>query len=575
MDKKDVAHLLEQIAAFLELKGENPFRIRAYHTAARAVSQFQDDLQSAVSSGALAEVSGIGPTTLEIVREALETGRARVLEELRGEVPPGLVEMMKISGLGVAKIRQIHDSLNITTLAELEQAAADGRLAKLPRFGPKTAEKILKGVQFLKEVSEYKLFHHARTEAANLARALSELPDVDRVEVAGSVRRRRELIRDLDFVVGVHTAGSWLADRLGSLVGVTEFVGAAPGMFTLRFTSDTVADIYTSPPERFGFDLVRATGCREHVEALAARAASLGYQWSDEGLKRDGAVLPCPTEETVYQFLDLAFVPPELREAREEIEAAARGTLPTLVTTDDIRGFLHCHSNYSDGTSTILDWAQAAHAAGYEYVGVTDHSAAAMYAGGLYAESVGRQHEEIDDVNQQLRGITVLKGVEVDILETGDLDYDEATRATFDFIIASVHNRFGQSADQMTARILKAMDDPQMSILGHPTGRLLLSRGPYAMDLDAVFDKAAECGVAIEINADPQRMDLDWRVVRRAADRGVCISIGADAHNTSGMGNMEVGVGIARKGWLTADQVLNTRSLSGFLQHVQQRRAYL
>jgi len=572
MDKKDVSHLLEQIASFLELKGENPFRIRAYHTAARAVSQFQGDIAKGVATGALAEVAGIGPATLEIITEALNTGRTRVLDELRTQVPPGLVEMMKVSGLGVAKIRQIHDTLGITSPAELEQAAADGRLAKLPRFGPKTAEKILKGLQFLKEVNEYKLYHHARDEADNLARALSELPGVTQVEVAGSVRRRRELIRDLDFVVVVDGPGNRLADRLGNLVGVTEFAGSAPGVFTLRFTSDTVADVYTSSPDSVGFELVRATGSHEHVSALASRARGLGYTWTDGGLARDDAVLSCPTEHGLYERLDMAFVPPELREGGDEIDAAVEGRLPALVEHKDIRGFLHCHSNYSDGTSTVLDWAKAAKQAGYEYLGITDHSAAAMYAGGLFADTVSRQHEEIDEVNASIGDVTILKGVEADILEDGELDYDPDTRATFDFIIASVHNRFDQNKEQMTARILRAMDDPHMAILGHPTGRLLLSRGPYPMDLDAVLEKAAARRIAVEINADPQRMDLDWRVVRRAVEQGVLISLGADAHSTGGMSNMEVGVGLARKGWLTAEQVLNTRPLRGFLEHIRSRR---
>ena len=275
----------------------------------------------------------------------------------------------------------------------------------------------------------------------------------------------------------------------------------------------------------------------------------------------------------MYDALDMQFVPPELREGAGEIEAAMERTLPNLVTDSDIRGFLHCHTNYSDGTSTIEAWAIAARDGGYEYVGITDHSAAATYAGGLYQDSIGEQHAEIDAVNSKVSGVKILKGVEVDILETGELDYDQNTRATFDFIIASVHNRFGQNEGEMTARILAAMDDPTMAILGHPTGRLLLSRDPYPMDLDAIFEKALEKNIAIEINAHPQRLDLDWRQVRRAANMGIMISIGADAHNTAGMSNMDLGISIARKGWLAADQILNTRPLEGFLEHMHRRSA--
>lgn len=572
MDKRDIVHVLEQIAAFLELKGENVFRIRAYHNAARAIAHFSGDIATAVETGELAGVSGIGPGTLEIVREALKTGRVQTLERLRSEIPPGLVEMLKISGLGVAKVQQIHQALGITSLAELEVAARDGRLARLPRFGPKTAQKILRGLQFLQEVSEYKLFHHAKAEAERLARAISELPGIRRVEVAGSVRRCREVIRDLDFVVAAEDLPDDLGHRLGQLVGVTEFVGHAPGEFSLRFASDTMADVYVCSPRAFGFTLLRATGNREHVNHLEERAAALGLSWTDRGLVRDGSPLETPDEADVYRALDMQFVPPELREHDGEIDAAIAGRLPHLVAVEDLRGFLHCHSNYSDGTSTVRDWALAGRDAGYEYVGITDHSAAAMYAGGLYPDAIGRQHREIDEVNAEYNDVTVLKGVEVDILQSGDLDYDEETRARFDFIIASVHNGFGQDRETMTARILKAMDDPHMCILGHPTGRLLLSRNPYPMDLDVIFDKAAQGGIAIEINADPQRLDLDWRAVREATARGATISIGADAHSTGGMGNMALGIGVGRKGWLTAEQVLNARPLRGFLDHVAKRR---
>jgi DNA polymerase (family 10) len=572
MDKKGVSRLLEQIAAFLELKGENAFRIRAYQNAARAVAGFPGDLRAAVESGELAEVKGIGPATLEIVSESLQTGRSKILEELRSQIPSGLVDMMKISGLGVAKIRQIHESLGIDSLSDLETAARDGRLAKLPRFGPKTAQKILKGVQFLREAGEFKLFHHAREEARGLARVLAGVPEVVRVEVVGSVRRRRELIRDLDFVVQLDGSVEAFTDRLGAVVGVSEFVSRDDGAVTLKFASGTVVDVYTSDAMGVGSQLVRATGSREHVDALTARAKTLGLKWTETGIERDGTPLPCVSEEELYRILGLAYIPPELREGRGEIEAAARGTLPHLIESGDIRGFLHCHSDYSDGTSTVRDWAVAARDAGYEYVGITDHSAAAMYAGGLRPEDVPEQHAEIDRVNAALDDITVLKGVEVDILRDGRLDYDPKVLASFDFVIAAIHSRFGQSAEEMTARVLRAMDDCHMVILGHPTGRLLLSRDPYPMDLEAVLTKAAEQRIALEINADPHRLDLDWRIVRDAVAGGVLISIGADAHHTGGVGNIDLGVGIARKGWLTAEQVLNTRPLDGFLEFVAERR---
>jgi len=567
MDKKDVARALEDIAGFLELKGENPFRVRAYRTAARAIATFPGDLREALGSGRLAEVKGIGPAVLEIVSDLLATGRSRVLEDLKDQVPPGLVQMLQISGLGVAKVRQIYEALHVETLAELEEAARDGRLARLPRFGKKTAENILKGIEFLRQASGYLLLHHARAEATALGQVLSAMPGVRRATIAGSVRRVAELIRDVDFVLELEGAPAPLLERLGGTAGVREFVHRSEQAVTLRFESGLVADLYLARPERFGYELIRATGSQGHLEQLAARARAAGLDWE--------AGLPGREEEEVYRALGLAWIPPELREGEGEIEAAAAGRLPELVERSDLAGFLHCHTTYSDGTSTVAEWAEAGRAAGYCYVGITDHSAAAVYAGGLAEEDVPRQHAEVDEVNRRGSGCRILKGVEAEILQDGTLDFSAPTRASFDFIIGSVHSRYGMDEHQMTQRVLQALEDPHLAILGHPTGRLLLAREPYPLDLDAVFAKAAELGVAVEINADPQRLDLDWRAVRRAVAHGVRISLGADAHGVSAMSNMELGVAMARKAWLAKDQILNTESPEAFMAFAKRRRATL
>ena len=571
MDKSDVARVLGQIAAFLELRGEDQFRVRAYKAAARAVTSYPEDLRQALTSGALTELKGIGPATLDIIDEILTGGRSHVLDELREQIPPGLVEMLQISGLGVAKIRQIHESLGIDSLAELEEAARSGRLAGLPRFGKKTAENILKGIDFLRHVSGHRLFHHARKEARALADVLSATPGVRRAEVAGSVRRCREIIRDLDFVVLLDGPPAPFFNRLATAPGVTQSIPAGDRRVTLRFQSGSVAEIHAASEPQFGFQLVRATGSEEHVAALAARARARGLSWEDDGLAHDGMLLPTPTEESVYDALDLQWIPPELREATGEIEAAAAGTLPDLIRLEDLQGFLHCHTDYSDGASRVSDWAAAAAERGYTYLGITDHSQALTDAGGLRARDIARQHAEVDAVNRDFPHLRVLKGVEADILEDGSLDYTPQVRADFEFIVASVHSHLTLSTDQMTARVLTAMDDPTMTILGHPTGRLLLSRDPFPLDLERVFETAAERGIAVEINADPQRLDLDWRVLRQASAAGVTISLGADAHNTAGMANVEIGIGIARKGWLTAATVLNTRSADEFLAFARRR----
>lgn len=558
MNRDAVRQVFEQIAASLAIKGDNPFRIRAFENAARAVADYAGDFDEAVRTGTLVEVDGIGKGTLEIVRELSQSGRSGLLDELREQVPPGLVEMLRIPGLGVTKVRQIHEGLHVDSLAELEAVAADGRLAALPRFGEKTADRVRRGIASLRRASEFVLIHHAQADAEGLRRALAALPGVQRVELAGSLRRRSELVRDID-LVAVHAAGAAesLLRRLADIPGTAELVGTEGGV-TLRFGSGLVADVLLTPAETFGLTWVRATGSAEHVRQLEARGLARG--------------IAAPDEAAVYRAVGLPWIPPELREGMGEIEAAVQGRLPVLAEQGDLLGFLHCHTNYSDGSATIAEWAVACRAAGYRWVGITDHSGSASYAGGLKAADVPRQHAEIDAVNAATGDFRVLKGVEADILADGSLDYGPAVLDRFDFVIGSIHSRFAMTGGEMTARVLRAMEDPRLTILGHPTGRLLMAREPYAIDLDRILDAAARLGVAIEVNADPHRLDLDWRHVRRARELGVVISIGADAHAIPGMANVPLGVGVARKGWLTRSDVLNARNAGDFLAFAHRRR---
>ena len=572
MDKRAVAQVLEQIAAFMELKGDNPFRVRAFRTAARAIAGIPGEVRQALEDGSLAGTKGIGPATLQIIGELAATGRSSMLEELREQIPPGLVEMLAISGLGVAKIRQIHELLDIDSLPELEAAALDGRLAKLPRFGAKTSENILRGIAYLRQATSFRLSHHAAEEAERLQRALEKLPGVVHAIVAGDVRRRSELVRDLVLVIVADVPPAELFERLSRLPGVHEFAGQDERRLTLRFAGGASAQIVVTTPVNLGAVLVQATGSEAHLEGLAKHAADKGFDLSGAALWRGHEFVPTPSEGDLYRALGLAEIPPELREGRGEIEAAAAGALPALLERSQLRGLLHCHTNYSDGSNTVEELAVGCRAAGYAYVGLTDHSQAAAYAGGLGADDLARQADEVDAVNRKLDGIRVLKGIEADILVDGRIDYDEAVLGRLDFVIASIHSRFNLNAAQMTARMLAAMDNPFVTIIGHPTGRLLQSRDPYAIDLDAVFEKAAACGVAMEINADPHRLDLDWRTVRAARSAGVTISIGADAHNVSGIANVDYGVGTARKGWLGPADVLNARPIEEFLAFAQARR---
>jgi DNA polymerase (family 10) len=572
MDKKAVADVLEQIAAFLELRGENPFRIRAFRTAARAIGGFGGDLRQGLEDGSLAAAKGVGPATLQIATELINTGRAGILEELREQIPPGLVEMLAISGLGVAKIRQIHDVLGIESLPDLEAAAMDGRLAKLPRFGRKTSENILKSIAFLRQATAFRLSHHAAEEAEGLRSALARLPGVTAAIVAGDVRRRSEVVRDLILVLVAEVSPAELFKRLSQFPSVHEFAGQDERRLTLRFAGGASAQIVVTTPVNVGAVLVQATGSERHLDELASHASARGFSLAGAALWHGSEFVPTPDEERLYGALGLPFLPPELREGQGEVAAAAGGELPRLLELGDLRGFLHCHTNYSDGSNTVEQLAVACRAAGYQYVGITDHSQAAAYAGGLTSDDLLRQADEIDEVNTRLEGIRVLKGVEADILADGRVDFEEQVLARLDFVIASIHSRFNMSPPEMTARILAAMDNRYLTIIGHPTGRLLLSRDPYGIDLDAIIEKAARHGVALEINADPHRLDLDWRVLRRVRAGGAMISIGADAHSISGIGYVEFGVGMARKGWLGPDDILNARSVEDFTAFARRRR---
>lgn len=578
MDPRTAASVLTRIGALLELRGENPFKTRAYQSAARAVAALDtDDLAPLLHAGALEQVPGLGPATLAVVRDLVDTGDSSLLERLQEDTPEGLLEMLRVPGLGTAKIHAIHAGLGVETLYDLEQAAKDGRLATLPRFGDKTAEKILKGIAFLKENGALVLFPHGAMEAARLLADVRRHPDVVEAAVAGSVRRRREVVCDVDIVAAVRASPAAVAASFGRAPGVKDVVGSGGRSVTVRYVDGTRLDLHCVRPEQFAVALWRATGSAAHAAEVARRLEARGLLLAGDEL-RDTAGRPVavPNEPALYALAGLAFVVPELREALGEVDAAARGPLPALVEPGDVRGVLHCHSQYSDGAATVEEMARAALARGWEYLGVSDHSQSAAYAGGLTRDAVLRQHDEIDAVNARLDAegarFRVLKGIEADILPCGRVDYDAEVLGRFDYVIGSVHSRFGMGERQMTDRVLKALDDPRLTILGHPTGRLLLTREPYAIDMHAVIDKAGEAGVAIELNADPHRLDLDWRLCRRAKERGVAIEIGPDAHSTHGLDNVAIGVGVARKGWLGAEDVLNARDVDGVLAFARARR---
>jgi DNA polymerase (family 10) len=573
IDSRTAAHVLSQIAAFLELKGENSFKCRAYAGAAKGLLALgADDLAPLYHSGELGAVRGLGPATLAVVRDLVETGESRYLEQLRESMPEGLLEMLDVPGLSPLKIHQIHEGLGIETLEELEAAATTGRLATLPKFGPKTVEKILKGIAAARERGSLQLYHHAFVEAQHLLASVASHPDVERAELAGALRRRVEVAASVEIVAACTRDPTNVAQSFTRLAGTKSATGDGASVW-VRFVDGAELNLDCVGPDRFAFALWRATGNAEHVEAVLAALSTRGLAVDGDSLRDSrGAFVPTTNEAAIYQAAGLAFIEPELREGLGEVEAARRGTLPELVVPADIRGVLHCHTHYSDGKASVGEMAQAARAHGWDYIGITDHSQAAFFAGGLTREAVRAQHDEIDELNATLDGFRVLKGIEADILADGQIDYGDELLDEFDFVVGSIHSRFSMDRATMTNRVLRALDDPHLTILAHPTGRLLLSREPYAIDVEAVLEKAAALGVAVELNADPHRLDLDWRHLQTAKRLGVTIAIGPDAHSTRGLDTMEVGVAIARKGWLERGDVLNARSVDGVLSFARARR---
>jgi DNA polymerase (family 10) len=566
-DRIAVASVLERIAEHLEFKGENPFRVRAFRTAAQTILALPVPVEDALADGSLAATRGIGPATLAIVSELLETGSSRYLEELRREIPPGLLEMAEIPGLGFKRVRTLHQTLGIATIEQLEAAARDGRLATVPGLGAKTTEKILKGIAFVRGSRTFQLGHEAAREAEVIRAALAGLPDVARVAIAGDLRRRAEVVGELVFVVdlGDHSPAGF-PDRLATLSGLVLGNRDPGGTETeFRAPSGTKGRVLATGSAGFGCALVRGTGSAAHLAQLEAIAAAKGLAFEGTGLRGGTAAVATPEEADCYRVLGLTEIPPELREGLDEVARAGRNALPRLVERSDLAGLLHCHSTWSDGKQGIGELAGACRAAGYDWLGLTDHSQSAAYAGGLRPEDVRRQWDEIGQLAGDPGGARILKGIESDILRDGRLDYDAAILAGFDFVIGSIHSRMAMEEADMTERLLAALDQPALTILGHPTGRLLLAREPFRFDVDRVFARAAERGVALEINGDPHRLDLDWRLVRRARELGVMIALGADAHGVDSLFYQENALAIARKAGLSREEILNTRSAEAFL----------
>jgi DNA polymerase (family X) len=561
LTKADVARALDEVSAMLEITGSNPFRIRAFFNGARAIEDLSGDLNEMVTSGALLEVRGIGKSLFADVKSLLETGTFEEYEKLRTQVPAGVLEMLRISGMGPKKVKAVYDKLGIKSIEELEKAGRNGWLAELPGFGEKTQTNILNAISRHRKYAQRFLFSVAWEEASTVLEVVRGVKGVTRSIIGGSLRRCKETIGDVDILATAKDAEPVMQAFVG-MPNVATIVGQGPTKSSVILESGIHVDLRVVKDDEFPAAAHYFTGSKEHNTEVRARAKKQGYKLNEYGLFKEPEEKPVPLadEAALFKKLGMDFIPPEMRENTGEIEAAEAHALPVLIEVDDVRGTFHCHTNYSDGHATLEEMAIVARELGLEYLGIADHSKTAVYANGLSIEDVKKQRREIEELNRKLAPFVVFAGIESDILQNGELDYADNVLASFDYIVASVHGQFTGTEAQMTDRIVAAVSNPFTTMLGHPTGRVLLSRDGYPVNLKKVFEACVEHDTWMEINAHPYRLDLDWRQVKTAKEMGVKFVINPDAHSTKEVAYYKYGVNVARKGWLTQDDVMNTRA---------------
>lgn len=582
MENVEIAQVLREYAALLDIQGESPFRVRSYNKAAQTIESLSQPVSQLLHAGKdLTALPGIGDRMADHVREIVETGTLAALEKTQKNVPRSLAKLTQLETLGPKKARQLYDHLGITSVAALQDALDSGAVAKLPGFGQKTVEKLRRAItEAARHARRLKLVDADRLVQPLLA-YLRQAPGIDRVKVAGSLRRRKETVGDVDILV-VCDQPQPVMQHFHSYPQVERVEGAGPTRSTIALRSGLQVDVRIVPQRSYGAALHYFTGSQAHSVAVRKLGVERGLRineygvfrvskghHTDKGDKEAGRRIGGATEEEVFQAVGLAWIPPELREDRGEIQAAQHEALPALVTLDDIRGTLHMHSRWTDGAHTIEEMVRACQELGYEYCAITDHSKATRVAGGLTEAELKAQWKEIERIRRRVQGITLLAGMEVDILPDGSLDLSDELLSALDIVIVSIHSRLQMPEQQMTKRICKALAHPAVDILAHPTERLLNKRAPIAVDLEAVFQAAKEYDVALELNAQPDRLDLNEVQVHRARDLGVKIVINSDAHSVEHLQFMRYGVDQARRGWLEKTHVLNTLSWPQFHKWLQ------
>jgi len=557
MGKKEIIKLLNEISIIYEMMDENFFKIRAYANAARALQMSDIDVTKNTPLSELKKIKGIGTHIAEQIKALAETGSLKLYEDLKNSTPPGLFEMMKIPKLGPKKIKYLYDNLAISSVSELEYACIENKLLNLPNFGQKTQENILKGIELLNRFREKFLFASVVEEAQKLHKKIADSPFVIRSSLGGSIRRKNEVVKDIDIVASTDKPRE-VMNLFTGFEEAEEVIAKGDTKSSIRLKSQINADIRTVSDSQYPYALHHFTGSKEHNTAMRSMAKKFSIKMNEYGLFNDDKLIECKSEEEIFKVFAMDYIPPELRENNGELEAAKNKNIPKLVDVKDIKGLFHFHTNRSDGNMTLQQACNELKKMGLEYCGVADHSKAASYAGGIRDEDIGSYLDEIDALNSEIENFKIFKGIESDILSDGNLDYPDEILKKFDFVIIAIHSNFNMSQKLMTERIVRAMSNKHSTILAHPTGRLLLARDPYDVDIIEIIDAALEYNVDLEINASPFRLDLDWRACKYAKEKGVKVFINPDAHSIEGFHEYVFGVNTARKGWLEKEDVANT-----------------
>ena len=557
----DIAAIFEEIADLLEIRGDNPFRIRAYRNAARSVGEFGREFKTLIDSGAeLPKLPGIGPDLTAKIHEIVSTGHCAALDKLRKELPPAITKLLRVPGLGPKRVQTLNRELGVVTVAQLKQAARAGRIRDIAGFGMKTEQRILEALEAHAEQAQRVKLAVATQYAEALVDYLKRVGGVRQVIVAGSYRRMKETVGDLDILVTAEATAT-VMERFVAYDEVRKVLERGETRCSVILKSGLQVDLRLVPEESYGAALYYFTGSKAHNIAVRRLAQSQGLKINEYGVFRGDRRVAGDTEESVFAAVGLPYIAPELREDRGEVEAARAGRLPQLITLSDLRGDLHMHTKASDGRNTMREMALAAKAQGLSYIAITEHSRRLAMTHGLDPQRVARQIDEIDALNTELTGITVLKGIEVDILEDGTLDLPDSVLKRLDVVVAAVHGKFELPRRKQTERILRALDNRYVDLLAHPTGRLIGAREPYDVDMLRIVRKAKSRQMFLELNSQPERLDLDDTMCQMARDEGVLVSINSDSHSTLDFANLRYGVGQARRGWLARDNVLNTREL--------------